>query len=184
MKRLDQGHLLEHPKQTCPGRSLNLRPLVPQDSTLAKSYCNSLCFCYSETVHPVFPVISDTNRMQYEVGTLANSNKQNIRMCVMLESLPFLFCTYHIFKTPQIQEKCIVTCNQNKTLNIIAFGSCNNCMHCAALLSFKMSFLTTRRLKVSYNYSKLAVSTETAINKKIMQNNHTFRCKVSSILVL
>ncbi len=91
MKRLDQGHLPEHPRQTCPGRSLNLRPLVPQDSTLAKSYCNSLCFCYSETLHPVFPVISDTNRMQYEVGTLANSSKQNIRLCVMLEFLSFLF---------------------------------------------------------------------------------------------
>ncbi len=50
----EQGHLPEHPKETYPGRSLNLRPLVPQDSTLTNSYCNSLCFCYSETLYTLY----------------------------------------------------------------------------------------------------------------------------------
>jgi hypothetical protein len=45
MERLDQGHLhplLEHPRQTCPGRGLNLRHPALQTATLAKSYRDSL----------------------------------------------------------------------------------------------------------------------------------------------
>jgi hypothetical protein len=37
--------LQEHPKQTCPGQGLNLRPPAPHAGTLAKSYSNSLR-CY------------------------------------------------------------------------------------------------------------------------------------------
>ncbi len=40
--------LLEHPRQTCPGRGLNPWHPAPEASTLAKSYCNSLFYCYSE----------------------------------------------------------------------------------------------------------------------------------------
>ncbi len=62
----------------------------------------------------------------------------------------FFFVLTIYLKLHKLKKKCIFTCTQYNSLNIIAFGSCNNCMHCAALLSFKMSFLTTRRLKVSY----------------------------------
>ena len=51
MERLDQGHLhllLEDPRQTCPVIGLNPWPTARQASTLAKSYCNSLCYCYLE----------------------------------------------------------------------------------------------------------------------------------------
>ncbi len=40
--------LREHPRQKCPGPGLNLQPHALLPSTQAKSYCNSLCYWYSE----------------------------------------------------------------------------------------------------------------------------------------
>jgi hypothetical protein len=41
-----KGKLEHHPRQTCPGLGLNLRSPAQQSSTLAKSYCNSLCYFF------------------------------------------------------------------------------------------------------------------------------------------
>jgi hypothetical protein len=58
MERLEKVHLnplLGHPRQRCPGWSLNLRPTAPQASILAKIYIDSLhCLLYNITSTVLF----------------------------------------------------------------------------------------------------------------------------------
>jgi hypothetical protein len=57
MKRLDQGHLqilhplLEHPETNESWPGIEHGQTASQASTVAKSYSNSLCCCYSEPLH-------------------------------------------------------------------------------------------------------------------------------------
>jgi hypothetical protein len=69
-ERLDQGHLhpsIKHTETDMSRPGLNLRPLAPPAGALPKSYCNSLCYCYSK---PLQNRINDTQQNTVPVWKL------------------------------------------------------------------------------------------------------------------